>query len=112
MKLNIMGLPYKVRWCREERDVDTEGKLNLSGQVSFTKNIISIHYGPDVSKEEMIDTFIHEIIHVIHFHLFRNHEPIADLCQMDAYVEPFVTTLLDTLNRNDLVKWKIPAPKA
>jgi len=109
MKITIMGIPYRVRFCKTERDVDVEGKCNLSGQVSFTQRMISLHYGKEISKEELVDTLLHEIIHIIFHHLFRNDERFGDLCQHDAFVEPFATILSDTLTRNNLVSWKIPA---
>ena len=78
----------------------------LQGQVNFIERTISIYVGEGASKEDIEDTTLHEIIHVICYHLFRN-RPDCKVLLDDSIIEPFTTVLRDTLVRNKLAKLEI-----
>ncbi len=105
-RLNVMGTTYKVRKCKTEADVDIYKRNSLAGQTDYPSRTISVHWDTN-NKEDIEDTVLHELVHTVIYHLFRTDEELIQLAHSERFVDPFVSSLRDTLLRNKLVKFEI-----
>ena len=103
--LNILGINYKITYCANASEVDIHKRESCWGQVDFWTQTIRI-YDNGRQVEDIWETIIHEILHVIGEKLKlecfdkgnikdeRKHEELSIIA----------TALTDTLFRNDLIK--------
>lgn len=101
-----MGIDYKIRKCKTEKTVDVYGQHELSGQADYPSRTISVHWD-EKHKDDVEDTFLHELTHIVIYHLFRTDDELFKLAHTERFIDPFVSTFRDTLLRNKLVDFKI-----
>lgn len=90
-KINVMGSIYKIRYCKDRKSVKEQQVL--LGYVDNEAQIISVAL--DVSPEEVLDTLLHEMAHVI-FTTLK-----IDVTERD--VSLLAMAWSDTLVRNKLI---------
>ena len=76
MKINICGIPHKIKYCEDEFD----GGNTHYGQVDYGKAEIKI--SKNVSEEQQEEALCHEVIHAIFAHIGRN-----DLAENETLVQ-------------------------
>jgi len=98
-ELMILGKKYKVAYYANQIDVDPEHKKELLGHISHNRAEIRIWVS--TSRDVMLQTLLHEIIHAlaVHFHLDK-----LDAEERD--VDLLATGIYDTLTRNGVKLWK------
>ena len=63
-KVNILGIEYNIIYCDKPSEVDVFKRNSLWGQIDYWTNTIRI-YDNQTSKEQILHTLIHEILHGI-----------------------------------------------
>lgn len=76
MKINICGIPHKIKYCEDEFD----GVNTHYGQVDYGKAEIKI--SKNVSEEQQEEALCHEVLHAIFAHIGRN-----DLADNETFVQ-------------------------
>ena len=76
MKINICGIPHKIKYCEDEFD----GENTHYGQVDYGKAEIKI--SKNVSEEQQEEALCHEVLHAIFVHIGRN-----DLAEDETFVQ-------------------------
>ena len=61
MRIMILGKPYKLEFVKPDFIADNMGTSNRRNQV--------IYVSTDQGKEQMVDTLLHEVIHVVNLEL-------------------------------------------
>ena len=103
--LNIMGVPFKIIYCKNAIDVDPAKDIELLGNSSIKKQEIRIFEGN--SPEFMWQTIIHEVLHMIGDMTKMN---ILNTTTSSAWeqnhkdLECLANILSDFLIRNELIK--------
>jgi len=96
--LNICGIPYKIRYCQHESDVDSERDKPFLGYINYKTQTINV-YDKNCNIEFIWNTIMHEVLHGI----------AESVCAKafndnEAELEPIARGLTDFLFRNDLIK--------
>lgn len=99
--VNICGKTYKVKAFKDSTKLDPESNRFLRGLCLPKNQEIRIH--TEVEPEDMLDTFLHEIIHAIFFEMLGLSETIPEN-QKEVFTSDFATVLADTLVRNLLMQ--------
>ena len=63
--INILGKIYSVTYVDKPSDVDIHNHESLWGQVDYWTHSIRVYAPSGFSQEEVLDTLLHEILHVI-----------------------------------------------
>jgi len=96
--LNICGIPYKIRYCKHEADVDTERDKPFLGYINYKAQTISV-YDNECNIEFIWNTLLHEVLHgiaeAVHAKAFGGNEE-----ELDAVARG----LTDFLFRNNLLR--------
>jgi hypothetical protein len=97
--LNVLGIPYKIRYVDKLTDVTKNDRTtNVVGEIDYTDKIISI-YDNGRSLNDIGETLLHEIIHrmveLLHIKPLENDETTVYLLAL---------AINDFLFRNDLIK--------
>ena len=67
--INILGKTYSVTYVDKPSDVDIHNYQSLWGQVDHWTHSIRVYAPNGFSQEEILDTLLHEILHVISMEL-------------------------------------------
>jgi len=101
--IDVLGYNYKLTLTADKRDL-AEG---VRGTVSWEPRTITLYNGEELQRDEVRLHLLHELVHIILFGLFYQNEKYKALCVDEAFVKPFSAALFDTLNRNNLIEWKV-----
>jgi len=63
--VNILGKTYSVTYVDKPSDVDIYSRDSMWGQVDYWTHSIRVYAPKGFSQEEILDTLLHEILHVI-----------------------------------------------
>lgn len=63
--INILGKTYSVTYVDKPSDVDIHNHASLWGQVDHWTHSIRVYAPSGFSQGEILDTLLHEILHVI-----------------------------------------------
>ena len=93
--INILGKTYSVAYVDKPSDVDIYNRDSMWGQVDYWTHSIRVYAPNGFSQEEILDTLLHEILHVIgktlKIKVLKEDEDIVGLVAM---------ALADTILRN------------
>lgn len=95
-EINILGCRYKIIIADKPCEVDVFKRQALWGQCDYWSREIRIYKR---HPEAMMQTFIHEIIHVVLGSLGEN-----DFNKNEKLVDQMAHILFDTFDRNNLLK--------
>jgi len=99
--LNILGIPYKIRYVDKLTDVTKNDRTTgVIGEIDYVDKIISI-YDNGRSINDIWETIIHEVIHGIAESLYI--KPLIGE-ENETAVDLLGLALSDFLFRNDLFK--------
>jgi hypothetical protein len=99
--LNILGIPYKVRYVDKLTDVTKNDRTTgVIGEIDYVDKIISI-YDNGRSINDIWETILHEVIHGIAESLHI--KPLTGN-ECEEYIDLLGLALSDFLFRNDLIK--------
>ncbi len=62
-EVNVLGKKYEIIYCDNPIDVDIAGRKSLFGSTDFWERKIRVY--SKQTGEDMVDTVIHEILHII-----------------------------------------------
>jgi hypothetical protein len=96
--INIMGIPYKIKYEDNLALVDIDRDTSLWGQIDYQHTEIRV-YKDDRPIEHIWITLMHEICHGIMSNLGIGSEPKDTECSIQAWS----TVIMDTLIRNNLI---------
>ncbi len=111
--VNIGGMIYSVNYVEKASDSDIEGRVALWGQIDYWTRSIRI-YITNRTKEDIMHTLLHEILHAISQQFKLNledreipgDEGDKDSAEESSFVDIFSLLLFDTLNRNNLFNFQ------
>jgi len=99
--LNILGIPYKIRYCEKLTDVTGNSRItSVVGEIDHVDKIISV-YDNGRSINDIWETILHEVIHGIAESLHI--KPLVGE-ENEINVDLLGLALSDFLFRNDLIK--------
>lgn len=106
-RINILGMEYSIEYCDNPANVDMNKRSSLWGQVDYWEHKIRI-YDNNTSDEQVIQTLLHEILHVIVIDLkikslgggYNNNQST----QQHEDLDMLAIALTDTFCRNNLLK--------
>lgn len=101
-QINILGKIYKVKYCKNPVDVDSEKRESLWGQIDFWERIIRI-YDNGRQKADIFESIMHEVFHGIVSELKIKSLDPKDKEKHDD-LDRLAVALTDTLFRNGILK--------
>ena len=106
--LNICGIPYKIRYCQHQSDVDPDKRISILGCHDPLTRTISI-YDKDLPIEAVWQEIFHEVLHGISFSVsldILNTEKTSTITdeQKHAQLDSLASALTDFLFRNNLIR--------
>lgn len=101
-KLTILGVDYKVIYCKKTEDIDSRG--DAWGKINCWDHTIKIYNPQDDSLQSVWRTIFHEILHGI-----IGEYCITEILKLpeddhERVVECLAAGLFDTLTRNKLIQ--------
>ncbi len=94
-QVNVLGKTYSISYTDRPSDVDIHGYKSLWGQVDHWTHSIRIYAPAGFEIVEILDSILHEIIHVV-----ANELKIDALKDNEEAVGLLAMALADTLTRN------------
>ncbi len=102
-KVIIAGVKYTIEYCDNPADVDIFKRDVMWGNIDYWTRSIRV-YDNGRSLEDIWETIIHEVIHGIEVSLNLKVFEDSDRKEISEF-KPFVIALVDTLIRNDWLKF-------